>query len=237
MKILIAKNQTNFSQNYLCNYCLHPLFLKSQERSLCEWAKKKKIGRCFAAAAAKSLQSCLTLCDPRDGSPRGPPLSLGFSRQEHEWVAISFSNAWKWKMKVKSLSCVRLFTTPWTAAYQVPLSMGFSKQEYWSGVPSPSPGRCFIYLFLGILWHWNRGPLSSVVNWNGPNRISSQFSSNHGSTSLMLPKAIGPRSHSKGNSWVIWRQVAKVNQDEPRVALITAVVQSFMSHSLWPHGL
>ena len=107
MKILIAKNQTNFSQNYLYNYCLHPLFLKSQERSLGEWAKKKKIGRCFAAAAAKLLQSCLTLCDPRDGSPRGPPLSLGFSRQEH-WSGLPFpfpmheSEKWKWSRSVVS---------------------------------------------------------------------------------------------------------------------------------------
>ena len=56
-----------------------------------------------------------------------------------EWVAISFSNAWKWKVKVKSLSCVRLFATPWTAAYQASPSMGFSRQEYWSGSPVPSP--------------------------------------------------------------------------------------------------
>ena len=56
-----------------------------------------------------------------------------------EWVAISFSNAWKWKVKVKSLSHVRLFATPWTAAHQVPPSMGFSRQEYWSGLPLPSP--------------------------------------------------------------------------------------------------
>ena len=56
-----------------------------------------------------------------------------------EWVAISFSNAWKWKVKVKSLSRVRPFATPWTAAYQAPLSMGFSRQEYWSGLPLPSP--------------------------------------------------------------------------------------------------
>ena len=55
-----------------------------------------------------------------------------------EWVAISFSNAWKWKVKVKSLSRVRLLATPWTAAYQAPPSMGFSRQEYWSGVPLPS---------------------------------------------------------------------------------------------------
>ena len=58
------------------------------------------------------------------------------------WVAISFSKAWKWKVKGKSLSCVRLFATPWTAAYQAPPSMGFSRQEYWSGVPLPSPTFC-----------------------------------------------------------------------------------------------
>ena len=88
-----------------------------------------------AAAAAKSLQSCPTLCDPIDRSPPGS-LSLGFSRPRTlEWVAISFSNAWKWKVKVKSLSRVQLLATPWSAAYQAPLSMGFSRQEYWSGVP------------------------------------------------------------------------------------------------------
>ena len=56
-----------------------------------------------------------------------------------EWVATSFSNAWKWKVRVKSLSHVQLFGTPWTAAYQAPLSIGFTRQEYWSGVPLPSP--------------------------------------------------------------------------------------------------
>ena len=56
-----------------------------------------------------------------------------------EWVAISFSNAWKWKVKVKSLSSARLLATPWTAAYQAPPSMRFPRQEYWSGVPLPSP--------------------------------------------------------------------------------------------------
>ena len=91
-----------------------------------------------AAAAAKSLQSCLTLCNPIDSSPPGSPVPGILQARTLEWVAISFSNAWKWKVKVKSLSRVRLFTTPWTAAYQAPLSMGFSRQEYWSGVPSPS---------------------------------------------------------------------------------------------------
>ena len=80
----------------------------------------------IAAAAAKSLQSCLTLCDPIDGSPPGSPVPGILQARTLEWVAISFSNAWKWKVQVKSLSCVRLLATPWTAAYQAPPSMGFS---------------------------------------------------------------------------------------------------------------
>ena len=91
------------------------------------------------AAAAKSLQSCPTLCDPIDGSPPGSPVPGIFQARTLEWVAISFSNAWKWKVKVKSLSRVRLWATPWTAAHQAPLSVGFSRQEDWSGVPLPSP--------------------------------------------------------------------------------------------------
>ena len=78
-----------------------------------------------AAAAAKSLQSCLTLCDLIDGCPPGSPVPGILQARTLAWVAISFSNAWKWKVKVKSLSCVRLFVTPWTAAYQAPPSMGF----------------------------------------------------------------------------------------------------------------
>ena len=90
-------------------------------------------------AAAKSLQSCPTLCDPIDGSPSGSAVPGTLQERTLEWVAISFSTAWKWKVKVKSRSPVGLFATPWTAAYQAPLSMGFSGQEYWSGVPLPSP--------------------------------------------------------------------------------------------------
>ena len=92
-----------------------------------------------AAAAAKLLQLCPTLCDPIDGSPPGSPVPGILQERTLEWIAISFSNARKWKVKVKSLSCVRLLATPWTAAYQTPPSMGFSRQEYWSGVPLPSP--------------------------------------------------------------------------------------------------
>ena len=90
--------------------------------------RKKKMmpkAQLLYAAAAKSLQSCQTLCDPRDSSPPGFPIPGILQARTLEWVAISFSNAWKWKVKVKSLSCSRLLATPWTAAYQAPLSMDF----------------------------------------------------------------------------------------------------------------
>ena len=96
------------------------------------------LGTTSAAAAAKSLQSCLTLCDPIDGSLPGIVVPGILQARTLEWGAIAFSYAWKWKVKVKSLRFVRLLVTPWTAAHQAPPSMGFSRQEYWSGVPLPS---------------------------------------------------------------------------------------------------
>ena len=109
-----------------------------------------------AAAAAKSLQSCPTLCDPIDGSPLGSSVPGILQARILEWVAISFSNAWKWKVKVKSLSHVLLLMTPWTAAYQAPPSRGFSRQEYWSGVPLSSPH------FSLVTWICSYPPLSLV---------------------------------------------------------------------------
>ena len=91
-----------------------------------------------AATAAMSLQSCPTLCDPIDGNPPGSPVPGILQARTLQWVATSFSNARK--VKVKSLSRVRLLATLWTAAHQAPPSMGFSRQEYWSGVPLPSLG-------------------------------------------------------------------------------------------------
>ena len=130
----------------------------------------------YNAAAAKSLQSCPTLCDPIDGSPLGSSVPGILQARTLEWVAISFSNAWKWKVKVKSFSHVRPSATPWIAAYQAPPSMGFSRQEYWSGVPLPSlvyyndpfqkvyVNLCF-YLFHGCLvhlqWQFDFHPASS----------------------------------------------------------------------------
>ena len=113
------------------------------------------LSSCFrckvAAPAAKSHQSCLTLCDPIEGSPPGSSVPGILQARILEWVVISFPSAWKWKMKVKLLSHVQLFTTTWTVAYQTPLSMGFSRQEYWRGVPLPSP-RCKVWLFI---WYFS----------------------------------------------------------------------------------
>ena len=104
------------------------------------------------SATAKSLQSCPTLCDPIDASPPGSPIPGILQARTLEWVATSFSNAWKWKVKVKLLSWVWFFATPWTEASQAPPSMGFSRQEYWSGVPSPWLGGP---KYSEICYHWH----------------------------------------------------------------------------------
>ena len=119
----------------------------------------------LAAAAAKSLQSCLTLCDPIDGNPPGSPVPGILQARILEWVAISFSNAWTWKVKVKLLSRVRILAALWTEGYQASPSMGFSRQQYWSKVPLPS---------LIQPWHtpfpiWNQSvvpcPVLPVASW------------------------------------------------------------------------
>ena len=113
----------------------HPYVTTEKTIALARWTFVGKVMSLIfnmlssAAAAAKSLQSCLTLCDPIDRSPPGSPVPGILQARTLEWVAISFSNAWKWKVKGKSLSRIRLFATPWTAAYQASPSMGFSKQE------------------------------------------------------------------------------------------------------------
>ena len=103
-----------------------------------------------AAAAAKSLQSCPTLCDLRDSSPPGSPVPGILQERTLEWVAISFSSASKWKVKVKLLSRVWRLATSWTTAYQAPPSMGFARQEYWSGVPLPSPSITLVILIKNV---------------------------------------------------------------------------------------
>ena len=93
----------------------------------------KRYSTSLITVTAKSLQSCLTLCNPREGSPPGFTVPGILQARILEWVAISFSNAWKRKVKGKSLSRVRLFATPWAAAHQAPPSMGFSRREYGVG--------------------------------------------------------------------------------------------------------
>ena len=130
-------------QQMLAIWSLVPLpFLKSawtsgSSRFMYCWSLAWRFNP-WSAAAAKLLQSCPTLCDPIDGSPPGSAVPGILQARTLERVAISFSNARKWKVKVKSLSRARFFSTPWTAAYQAPPSMGFSRQEYWSGLPLPS---------------------------------------------------------------------------------------------------
>ena len=142
-------------------------------------------------AAAKLVQSCPTLCDPIDGSPPGFPVPEILQARTLEWVAISFSNMWKWKVKVKLLSRVQLLVTPWTAAYQAPLSMGFSRQEYWSGCPLPSPTSkprsyeiyCF-YLFLlySCQSSWKRHVPGTRMKqtWNRPEAAPPRWPVNQG---------------------------------------------------------
>ena len=122
----------------------------------------------IAAAAAKSLQSCPTLCDPIDGSPPGSSVPGILQARTLEWVAISFSNAWKGKVKVKSLSCVQLFATPWSAAYQAPPSMGFSRWEYWSGLPLPSPPWANPCVFLTEMFFLSYVNETMYLLWNLP---------------------------------------------------------------------
>ena len=121
-----SKSSLNFWSSWF-TYCWSLVWILSITLLVC------------VAAAAKSLQSCPTLCNPIDGSPSGSAVPGILQARTLELVAMSFSNAGKQKVRVKSLSHVRLFATPWTTASQPPLSMGFSRQEYWSGVPLPSP--------------------------------------------------------------------------------------------------
>ena len=114
---------------FICSYYCHLFWIHGGKQMLLNLVH---------LAVAKSLQSCPPLCNPIDGSPPDSPVPGVLQARTLEWVAISFSNAWKWKVKGKLLSCVRLLVTPWTAAHQSPLSRGFSGQEYWSGVPLPS---------------------------------------------------------------------------------------------------
>ena len=139
---------------------------------------------------AKSLQSCPTLCDPTDGSPPHSTISGILQARILAWVAISFSNAWKWKVKVKLLSHVRLFAIPWTAAYQPPLSMGFARQENWSGLPLGSTKADHTYIIWSAISELGIYP-TKMHTWIPKYRVSI-------STAALLTE-LRTRRHSKDN--------------------------------------
>ena len=141
-KLLFCKTGVNTISIHISNLWNHITLCQRPGLQIHLYKQEPSIVLCgiaASAAAAKSLQLCPTLWDPRDGRPPGSPIPGILQARTLEWVAIAFSNAWKWKGKVKSLSRVQLLATPWTAAFQAPPSMGFSRQEYWSRVPLPSP--------------------------------------------------------------------------------------------------
>ena len=127
---------------------------------LLEWqcaSERRRVETDYTYAAAKLLQSCLTLYDPIDSNPPGSPIPGILQARILERVAISSSSAWKWKVKVKLLCRVQLVATPWTAAHQVLPSMGFSRQEYWSGVPLPSLDHIYCYpIFYKSVLEWRQ---------------------------------------------------------------------------------
>ena len=138
-----------------------------------------------AATTAKSLQSCPTLCDPTDGNPSGSPVPGSLQARTLEWVAISFSKAWKWKVK------------GWTAAYQAPLSMGFSRQEYWSGVPSPSLCYTLIVYILKLFYHFLPKCLheSVIQKFRSSKKKSSNLSISYKKVLMKKKKSSWPDLH------------------------------------------
>ena len=168
------------------------------------------------AAAAKSPQSCPTLCDPIDGSPPASPVPGILQARTLEWVAISFSNAWKWKvkMKVESLSHVRLFVTPWTAAHQAPPPLGFSRQEHWSGLPFPSP------MHESGKWKWKGSssvrsdsspphglqPTRLLCPWDFQQEISSNFQYSNKNTGVSCHS---PLQSSQPRDWACVSSISR----------------------------
>ena len=136
-----TQNETNggwMHRHLGLSVCIRSCFL-----FLCSANRLRPLKLLLLVLLLLSCVSRVQLCaTPQTGSPPGSPIPGLLQARTLEWVAISFSNAWKWKVKVKLFSRVWLLATPWTAAYQAPLSMGFSRQEYWSGVPLPSPTIC-----------------------------------------------------------------------------------------------
>ena len=168
-----------------------------------------------AAASAKSLQSCPTLCDPIGSSPPGSPVPGVLQARILEWVAISFSNTWKWKVKVKSLNRVGFLATPQTAAYQDPPSMRFSRQEHWSGLPLSSPNKWWQHMLKRRKrvesWEWEKSRLSQ----GHPGHLSTMATS----ASSHLDKASGRCTwpYLKVQAMYIWRCCRRTVLQDPNL--------------------
>ena len=159
-----------------------------------------------------------TLCDPIDGSPAGSPVPGILQARTLEWVAISFSSAWKWKVKVKSLSRVRLLATPWTAAHQAPPSTGFSRQEYWSGVPLPSP------IFQTTMTKMRLNSVIQTVSL----LLSCHFYSHYSAVGQVF-EPCGPGWTLSLTSWVSWKNISSLAMFHPSLWYIII----FKSQSQW----
>ena len=184
-----------------------------------------------AAAAANSLQSCLILCNPIDGGPLGSPVPGILQARTLEWVAISFSNAWKWKVKVKSLSRVWLLVNPWTAAHQAPPSLGFSRQEHWSGWPFPSA------MHESEKWKWSLSVVSDPQRPHGlqPSRLLLPWDFPGKSTGVgchcLLCKWIVTSPQLK-STFLTWRMFFTYTQPSI-LAILIWVIGILVKQSIW----
>ena len=197
--------------------------------------------------AAKSLLSCPTLCDPIDSSPPGSPIPRILQARILEWVAISFSNAWKRKVQVKLLSRVQLLATSWTAAYQAPLSMGFSRQEYWSGMPLLSPQNGWQTFILGAepCQFWKAVAEPRKTPWFLASRgeefnLGPVMRLDH--SELLCNKVLFKYKRDRESFWDRHQKGAERAPPDGLQAngirlLVAVVFCSVVSDSLWPHGL
>ena len=135
--------------------------------------------------------SYVRLCNPIDGSPPGSSLPGILQARILEWVAISFSNACRHAKSLQSWLCA----TPWTAAHQAPLAIGFSREEYWSGLPFPSPRDS-----VGLIYSFNRQAWFHGANL-APHTLLGRGTSTE---SHSMSSFSGGEKHTDVTPWTLW---------------------------------